>query len=69
MDFLEQDKIGVLRLVTNASAYVQTAMEFHNGNTMLGGPDINKMSMRRLSDLELDIDFDLYATGNFFEEE
>jgi hypothetical protein len=69
LDLMEQDKIGVLRLVENADAYVQTAMEFHNGNTMLGGPSIDKMSLRRLCDLELDIDFDLYATGNFFEEE
>jgi hypothetical protein len=69
LDFLERDKLGVLRLVTNAEAYVQTVMEFHNGNTMLGGPNIDKISLRRLSDFELDIDFDFYATGNFFKEE
>lgn len=40
-------------------------MEFHNGNTMLGGPAIDKLSLRRLADLSLDIDFDMYATGNF----
>ena len=65
LDFLEQDKLGVLRLVTNAEAYVQTAMEFHTGNTMLGGPDTDKISLRRLSDFELDIAFDFTLLVTF----
>jgi len=69
LDFLEQDKVGVQRLVDNADGYVQVAMKFHNGNTMLGGPNMDKAIIRRLSDLSLAVDFDLYADGNSFKGE
>jgi hypothetical protein len=66
LDFLEQDRVGVRRLVDNADGYVQVAMKFHNGNTMLGGPNLDKEIIRRMSELNLEIDFDLYADGNPF---
>lgn len=69
LDFLEQDKVGVKRLVDNADGYVQVAMKFHNGNTMLGGPSLDKEIIKRMNDLNLAVDFDLYADGNSFKEE
>lgn len=68
LDVLERDANGVRNLAADANAYIQVVMEFHNGNTMLGGPAIDKLSLRRLADLSLDIDFDMYAAGNFFKE-
>ena len=66
LNYLEQDKIGVTKIVNQASGYIQVAIEFHNGNTMLGGPHINLMNIKRLADLNLEIDFDLYVGGNKF---
>jgi len=66
LDFLDQDKSGVNSLVERANGYIQVAMEFHNGNTMLGGPHIDKNLMKRMALLNLGIDFDLYANGNLF---
>ncbi len=66
LDYLEQDKEGILSLVEKAEGHIQVAMEFHNGNTMLGGPYISKENIKRMSSLNLEIDFDLYANGKFF---
>jgi hypothetical protein len=64
--FLEQDRQGTSQLVEQANGYVQVASIFHNGNTMLGGHHLDKDVIKRLGDLKLAIDFDLYAAGNFF---
>jgi hypothetical protein len=37
LDYLNQDKAGIQNLVRNHGGYIQVAIEFHNGNTMLGG--------------------------------
>ena len=66
LDYLEQDKEGIANLGNNANGYIQVIINFHNGNTMLGGPMIDKNSIKRISALNLEIDFDLYAEGNFF---
>ncbi len=66
LDALEQDKEGVLALASQAYVLIQVGSIFHNGNTMLGGHHISKESMKRIASLELPIDFDLYAKGNFF---
>ena len=42
------------------------AMEFHNGNSMLGGPNISKESVKRMAALNLEIDFDLYVSGKTY---
>jgi hypothetical protein len=68
VDALEQDKEGVLALVSQADVFIQVASIFHNGNTMLGGHHISKESVKRMAALELTIDFDLYANGNFFKD-
>ncbi len=69
LDFLEQDREGVERLVKDAGAYIQATIIFHNGNTMLGGPRVSMHSIKRMALLSLEIDFDLYAEGNSFKED
>lgn len=66
LDFLEQDKEGIANLANNANGHIQVTINFHNSNTMLGGPMIDKNNIKRISALNLEIDFDLYAKGNFF---
>jgi Domain of unknown function (DUF4279) len=68
LDLLETDKSGVMELVEKAAGYVQVAMEFHNGNTMLGGPNISKEIIARMAALNLEIDFDLYVGGKFYKQ-
>lgn len=68
LDFLEQDKEGIRRLVDNASGYIQVAMDIHNANGMIGGPNIDQDDIRRMSDLKLSINFDLYVGGNKIKE-
>lgn len=46
----------------------QVASSFHNGNTMLGGHHLDKDIIKRMAALNLEIDFDLYADGNKFNE-
>jgi len=64
LDFLEQDKDGVKQLVDNAYGYVQVAMYIHNATGMIGGPHIDTDAIKRMNDLGLTIDFDLYVGGN-----
>jgi hypothetical protein len=66
--FLQQDIEGVKLLVEKAGGYIQVAMEFHNGNTMLGGPHISPDLIKQMSLLNLGVDFDLYVGGNSFKE-
>ena len=68
LDFLEQDKDGIASLVDKASVQVQVATVFHNSNTMLGGHHLDKDTIKRLAALNLEVDFDLYAEGNFFKD-
>jgi len=65
---LEQDKDGVKRLVDNANGYIQVAMDIHNGNGMIGGFHLTKDDIRRMNELGLEIDFDLYVRGNSFKD-
>jgi hypothetical protein len=68
LDFLEKDKDGITTLADKASVHVQVATIFHNGNTALGGHYLDKEIIKRLADLNLEIDFDLYAEGKLFKE-
>lgn len=68
LDFLEQDKDGISTLVDNANGHIQVASSFHNGNTMLGGHHLDKDIIKRMANLNLAIDFDLYADGNFYDD-
>jgi hypothetical protein len=66
LDYLEQDKQGVTALVNNSEAYIQVDMDIHNGNGLIGGPRINKASIKRMAALDLEISFSQYVTGNPF---
>ncbi|QHL87216.1 DUF4279 domain-containing protein [Nibribacter ruber] len=68
LDFLEQDKEGVRHLVEKANGWLVASMDFHNGNGMLGGMRIDNTSIKRMEKLNLSIEFDLYASGNAFQE-
>jgi len=64
--FLEQDEEGVGNLVNKANGYIQVYSSFHNGNTMIGGHHIELDHIKRMSKLNIEIDFDISADGNFF---
>jgi hypothetical protein len=69
LDILEKDRDGIKRLVDTAFGYIQVNMRFHTGNKMLfGAPNLDKKPIKRLSELNLSIGFDLYAEGEFFKE-
>ncbi len=68
LDLLEQDKEGIKQLVNIADGYIQVAMDIHNGNGMLGGETINADNIRKMSELGLSINFDIYVGGNSFKE-
>lgn len=63
---LESDVVGINKLTEIADGHVQVFMEFHNGNGMIGGPNLSKEIISKLNDLSLSIDFDLYVSGNQF---
>lgn len=66
LTFLEKDRLGISKLVEKANGYIQVSLEFHNGNTMLGGPHIDKKAIERMNSLGVSINFDLYAGGKSF---
>lgn len=66
LTYLETDKKGISQLVEKAEGYIQVAMDIHNGNGMIGGPNISKESITRMHNLKLSINFDLYVGGNSF---
>lgn len=68
LDFLEQDKNGIRQLSEKANGHIQVAMNIHNGNGMIGGPNIDTDDIRRMNELGLSINFDLYVGGNGFKE-
>jgi len=63
---LKKDKLGIPNLSNVADVYIQVAMDFHNGNGMIGGPNLNEENIRDLNDLSLSINFDLYVSGNLY---
>jgi hypothetical protein len=66
LSFLEQDLVGVKKLIDYYHGGIQVHIIFHNGNTMLGGLHLDKEDIRRLAALNVEIDFDLYAEGSLF---
>jgi hypothetical protein len=69
LDALEKDREGIKKLVDSAFGRIHVNMRFHNGNKMLfGAPKLDNKIIRRLSELDLSIAFELYAEGNFFKE-
>lgn len=67
LNYLEQDKDGVEKLISKADyCCINVYSSFHNGNTMIGGHHLEKEHIKRLYKLNLEIDFDISADGNFF---
>lgn len=66
LDLLEQDVEGVRALASRAECVIHVASYFHNGNGILGGHFIDAPTLKRISNLNLSIDFDLYAEGNSY---
>jgi hypothetical protein len=66
LDYLERDNAGIEQLVSNANGHIQVYSSFHNGNKLIGGHHLDKGHIKRLGKLNLEIDFDISANGNFF---
>ena len=66
LTFLEQDATGIRALAGQANGYVRVISGFYNGNTSLGGIGFDKEKVSRMAALNLGIDFDLNAQGNFY---
>jgi hypothetical protein len=66
LTFLEQDATGTRLLVDKAGGYIRVISELYNGNRSLGSIHLDKDSVRRMAALNLAVDFDLYAEGNFY---
>ena len=66
LTFLEQDATGIRALVDQAAGYLRVISVFYNGNTSLGGISFDKETVRRMAALNLSVDFDLNAQGNFY---
>jgi hypothetical protein len=66
LNFLEQDRNGVLRLSNEAKAFVSVVMNIHNENGMIGGPILSSDHIKRLAELKLAISFDMYLEGRPF---
>lgn len=66
LDYLEQDKDGVIALANNANGYIAVDIDIHFGNGMIHGPYLSRSIVKRLSDLELAIQFYQYVSGNPF---
>jgi hypothetical protein len=67
LSFLEQDATGIRALVDQAKGYLRVISVFYNGNTSLGGVSFDKETVHRMAALNLGIDFDLNAQGNFYQ--
>ena len=66
LTFLEQDATGIRALVDQAAGYLRVISVFYNGNTSLGSVGFDKESVRRMAALNIGVDFDLNAAGNFY---
>jgi hypothetical protein len=64
--FIEHDKEGILLLSTKSKGYIHVLMDFHRGNQLLGGINIEAETLKRISNLNLSIDFQITAWGNSF---
>ena len=68
LDFLEQDKEGIRQIAEKAEASILVTRDIHNANGMIGGHNIDTDDIRRMNDLKLSINFDLYVGGKSFKE-
>lgn len=61
---LLKDPDGINKLSELAETTIQVVMRFHNGNGMIGGPHLSEDQLKKLAQLNLSLDFDLYVSGN-----
>jgi len=66
LTFIEGDREGILLLSTKSKGYIHVLMDFHRGNQLLGGMSIEAETLKRMSALNLSIDFQITAWGNSF---
>jgi len=66
LTFLETDKEGILSLSKTAKGYIHVLMDFHHGNQFLGGMSMESETLKKISALNLSIDFKIAAWGNGF---
>jgi hypothetical protein len=65
LNLLEPHKAELNALEKNCSLKIQAFWKAHCGNTILGGFFLDKAIIKKLAELNLEIDFDLYAGGEF----
>lgn len=63
---LKNHKREITKLSKKAYCIIQVYMEIHNGNGMIGGPNMSRKNIKKLSKLNLSVDFDQYVSGNEF---
>lgn len=66
LTFIEHDNEGIRLLSTQSEGCIHLLMDFHRGNQLLGGMSIESKTLRRISRLNLSIDFQITAWGNSF---
>lgn len=66
LTFMEGDRENIIVLSTKSKAYIHVLMDFHHGNQLLGGMGIAAGTLKRISALNLSIDFQITAWGNSF---
>jgi hypothetical protein len=64
--FIDDDREGILSLSAKSEGYIKVLMDFHRGNQLLGGMNIESETLKRISALNLSIDFQITAWGNSF---
>ena len=67
LDYLEPHEAALKELSnTGCQLYITVYWKAYIGNTMLGGFYLNKDIVKKLNNLDLEIDFDLYVSGISF---
>jgi len=66
LSYIETDRSGILALAAKGNAYIKVTMDFHRGNQLLGGLTLDKEILKRITALNLSIDFQITAWGNSF---
>jgi hypothetical protein len=66
LSYIETDRSGILALTFKADAYIKVTMDFHRGNQLLGGLTLDKEILKRITALNLSMDFQITSWGNAF---
>ncbi|CAN5697301.1 hypothetical protein BH11BAC3_BH11BAC3_23720 [soil metagenome] len=66
LTFIEADREGILLISKKSKGYIHVLMDFHYGNQLLGAMSIEAETLKRISSLNLSMDFQITAWGNGF---